>query len=90
MRPETIVDILSQMRQGEWFGFNGKEHVYANLVIRSDDEKPTQEWIEEELTRQQRVWDAAKVAKQDRLASVKSKLEALGLTTEEVQDAFGL
>ena len=34
--------------------------------------------------------DAAKIAKQERLASVKSKLEALGLTTEEVQEAFGL
>jgi len=33
---------------------------------------------------------AEQVAKQDRLASVKSKLEALGLTAEEVQDAFGL
>jgi len=33
---------------------------------------------------------AEQVAKQDRLASVKSKLEALGLTTEEVQDAFGI
>jgi hypothetical protein len=30
------------------------------------------------------------VAKQERLDSVKSKLEALGLTTEEVQEAFGL
>ena len=34
--------------------------------------------------------DAAKIAKQERLASVKSKLEALGLTTEEVREAFGL
>ena len=33
---------------------------------------------------------AEQVAKQERLASVKSKLEALGLTTEEVQEAFGL
>jgi hypothetical protein len=57
MRPETIVDILSQMRQGEWFGFNGKEHIYANLVIRSDDEKPTQEWIEAELKRRQDAYD---------------------------------
>ena len=30
------------------------------------------------------------VAKQNRLDSVKTKLEALGLTTEEVKDAFGL
>ena len=30
------------------------------------------------------------VAKQNRLDSVKTKLEALGLTTEEVKVAFGL
>ena len=34
--------------------------------------------------------EADAAAKADRLASVKSKLEALGLTTEEVKDAFGL
>ena len=33
---------------------------------------------------------AEEVARQARLDSVKSKLEALGLTTEEVQEAFGL
>jgi hypothetical protein len=33
---------------------------------------------------------AAESAKQVRLASVKEKLESLGLTTEEVKDAFGL
>jgi hypothetical protein len=33
---------------------------------------------------------AAEVARQAKLDSVKSKLEALGLTTEEVQEAFGL
>ena len=34
--------------------------------------------------------EADAIAKQNRLDSVKSKLEALGLTTEEVQEAFGL
>jgi|TARA_R110002072_G_scaffold192829_1_gene349953 hypothetical protein len=34
--------------------------------------------------------DADAAAKVDRLVSVKEKLEALGLTTEEVKDAFGL
>ena len=34
--------------------------------------------------------DADAIAKQNRLDSVKSKLENLGLTTEEVQEAFGL
>ena len=33
---------------------------------------------------------AEEVARQVKLDSVKSKLEALGLTTEEVQEAFGL
>jgi len=33
---------------------------------------------------------AEKLARQAKLDSVKSKLEALGLTTEEVQEAFGL
>ena len=34
--------------------------------------------------------DAAKVTEQERLASVKEKLEGLGLTTEEVKTAFGI
>ena len=34
--------------------------------------------------------DADAAAKANRLASVKGKLKSLGLTTEEVQDAFGL
>ena len=34
--------------------------------------------------------DAADAEKQERLTSGKTKLEALGLTTEEVKDAFGL
>ena len=34
--------------------------------------------------------DADTIAKQNRLDSVKSKLENLGFTKEEVQEAFGL
>jgi len=34
--------------------------------------------------------EADAIAKQNKLDSVKSKLEALGLTSEEVQEAFGL
>ena len=90
MRPNSMEDILVYMHTGPWFGFGGKEKSYANLIIHSDDEKPTQEWLEAELTRQQEEWDAEQTLKQERLASVKSKLEALGLTSEEVQEAFGL
>ena len=48
----------------------------------------------EQITAKQAVLviqkEADAAAKANRLASVKSKLEALGLTTEEVQDAFGI
>ena len=90
MRAKNIEDILVYMHTGQWFGFGGKEKTYANLIIHSGDEKPTQEWLEDELTRQQNEWDAEQIAKQERLDSVKSKLEAIGLTTEEVKEAFGI
>jgi hypothetical protein len=90
MKPEHIEDVLVHLHSGQWFGWNNKDKVYANLVIHGDQEKPTEEWLEAELTRQQGAWDAEQTSKQERLDSVKSKLEALGLTTEEVQEAFGL
>ena len=34
--------------------------------------------------------DAENTARQEKLDSVKSKLETLGLTTEEVKEAFGI
>ena len=90
IRPETIEDVLVYMHVGQWFGFNGKEKTYDNLIIHTGDEKPTKEWLESELSSQQSAWDSDKSAKKSRLESVKTKLEALGLTTEEVKDAFGL
>ena len=91
MRPEHIEDVLIFLHSGPWFGWSDTENrVYANLVIHGDQEKPTQEWLEEELTNQQEAWDAEQVSRQAKRDSAKSKLEALGLTTEEVQEAFGL
>jgi len=90
-RPEHIENILVGLHSGQWFGWSDAHNkVYANLVISSDHDKPTQEWLETELKNQQDAWDEEQVAKQERLASVKSKLEVLGLTAEEVKDAFGL
>jgi len=54
------------------------------------DPQPTQEELEVAWVEAQQVADADVTAKANRLASVKSKLEAMGLTTEEVQDAFGI
>ena len=92
MKPEHIEDVLVHLHSCQWFGWSdAKNKVYDNLVIHhADKEKPSQVWLEAELSRLQARWDADQIAKQERLASVKSKLEALGLTTEEVKDAFGL
>ena len=57
MRAKNIEDILVHMHTGQWFGFGGKEKTYANLIIHSDDEKPTQEWLETELKSQQDAYD---------------------------------
>ena len=91
MKPEHIEDVLVHLHSGQWFGWSdSKNKVYANLVIHGDQEKPTQEWLEAELTRQQEAWDAEQIAEQGRLVSAKTKLESLGLTTEEVKTAFGI
>ena len=50
----------------------------------------TAEQITEKQTALVAQAEADATAKQNRLDSVKGKLEALGLTTEEVKDAFGL
>ena len=58
MKPEHIEDILVALHSGQWFGWSDAYNkVYANLVIHSADEKPTQEWLEEELARQQDAYD---------------------------------
>ena len=91
MEPEHIEDVLVHLHSGQWFGWNNKDKVYSNLVIHhADKEKPTKEWLEAELSRLQAKWDVDQIAKQERLASVKSKLEVLGLTAEEVKEAFGI
>ena len=54
------------------------------------DPQPTQEELEVAWVEVQQVADADTAAKANRLVSAKSKLEALGLTPEEVKEAFGI
>ena len=54
------------------------------------DPQPTQEELAAAWIEAQQVADADTTAKANRVASVKSKLETLGLTTEEVKEAFGI
>ena len=58
MRPEHIENILVTLHPGQWFGWsNSKNKVYANLVVHSADDKPTQEFLEAELKSQQAAYD---------------------------------
>lgn len=46
--------------------------------------------VNNEINRLQAQEEQDKINKEARIASVKAKLEALGLTTEEIKDTFGL
>ena len=52
--------------------------------------QPSEAEIETAQAEWKSEYDAEQVAKSDRIASAKAKLEALGLTTDEVKDAFGI
>jgi len=67
----------------------------------SNEDSSTLEWlngttpisksdIESKMAELQVEFDAEQIAKPLRLASAKTKLEGLGLTTEEVKEAFGI
>ena len=68
---------------------NDGDGVYIKEWL-SDKPNPTTADIEIAHAEWQAEYDAEQIAKQERLASAKSKLEALGLTTEEVKEAFGI
>jgi hypothetical protein len=91
MKPEHIEDVLVDLHTGQWFGwldFNNK--VYDNLVIHyAGKEKPTKEWLETELKRQQEAWDAEQVAAAEAKSSAIGKLKALGLNDAEIASITG-
>ena len=90
MKPEHIEDILVALHSGQWFGWSdSKNKVYANLVIHSADDKPTQEWLEAELIRQQDAWDAEQAAAAETKSSASEKLKALGLNDAAIASITG-
>jgi hypothetical protein len=80
--------ILIRKYPGQEWVLNGDE--YEGLDWVSDTPKPTKEELDG-------LWDEVyaeieneKQAKVDAKSSAVSKLEALGLTVEEIKEAFGL
>tara|TARA_R110000824_G_scaffold316476_1_gene503697 strand:- start:278 stop:544 length:267 start_codon:yes stop_codon:yes gene_type:complete len=54
------------------------------------DPQPTQEELEVAWVEAQQASDADAIAKKNKLDSVRTKLSNLGLTTEEVKEAFNI
>ena len=57
-----LQDYLMTLHTGQWFGFNG-EHTYANLVIHSDDAKPTEQECIDGVAALQAEYDSQEYAR---------------------------
>ena len=102
-RPNHIMDVMRKQHGGCWYSFGGKEPVYENIVldpviwdntvndtIPNPYEIPSKEFLEAELVRLQAKWDVDQIEKEENLVSAKAKLENLGLTVDEIKEAFGI
>ena len=55
----TLENYLVGLRSGQWFGWSdSKNKVYANLVIHSDDAKPSESDCTDGVAALQTAWDA--------------------------------
>ena len=85
----TLEDYLMRLHTGQWFGFVG-EHIYANLVIHSDDAKPTEQECTDWLAALQTTFDNAKTKQESDKTNANNKLKALGLTDDEIKAIKGI
>jgi hypothetical protein len=83
-----IIIILSTKYFGCEWTLEGDS--YQGLTWLSDTPKPTKKQLEDLWPEVQAELEAKAQAKIDAKASAIAKLEALGLTVEEVEVAFGL
>ena len=83
-----IATILSRKYAGSEWTLDGDD--YTGLTWLSDTPKPTKSVLEKLWSEVQAEIVAEAQAKLDAKASAIAKLEALGLTVEEVSVAFGL
>jgi hypothetical protein len=83
-----IAIILTKKYAGHEWILDGED--YEGLTWLSKTPKPTKEEIEDSWSQVQAQIEADAQSKIDAKASAIAKLEALGLTVEEVEVAFGL
>lgn len=83
-----IAQILSRKFEGALWTLDGDE--YAGLTWLSEGDAPTEAQLKKLWPTVEAEIAAEKQAKEDARLSAIAKLEALGLTVDEVQAAFGL
>lgn len=83
-----IALILTHNYQGKLWSLIGDS--YEGLDWLDESDKPTEQELQDQWEEVQAKVAAAEQAKIDAKASAISKLQALGLTVEEVEVAFGL
>jgi hypothetical protein len=60
----TLEDYLVQLHTGQWFGWtDNKNKVYANLVIHSEDAKPTEQECTDGVASLQAEYDSQEYAR---------------------------
>ena len=91
-RPNHIEDYLITLNEGSWFGWSdNKNKVYENLIIHdSSKTKPTEQECTDGLAQLQADYDQAITDSTNKKASAKKKLQDLGLTVDEIKEAFGI
>ena len=84
-RPNHIEDYLVRVRTGQWFGWSdSKNKIYANLIMHKGDTPPTEQECTDGLAQLQADYDNGKTKQETDKASANAKLQALGLTDDEI------
>jgi len=86
-RPNHIMDYLTTVRAGQWFGWakgDAPRMVYANLIVHDGGSKPTEQECTDGLAAMQTAYDDAKTKQAADKTSGNNKLKALGLTDDEI------
>ena len=76
----TLQDYLVQLHTGQWFGWSdSKNKTYANLIIHSDDAKPTEQECTDGVAALQAAYDGDAYKRTRELAyeEVKEQLDQL-------------
>tara|TARA_B100000508_G_scaffold87263_1_gene67938 strand:- start:45 stop:422 length:378 start_codon:yes stop_codon:yes gene_type:complete len=57
-RPDHIMDYLTRLREGDWYGFSDKNNqVYSTLIVHDGGYKPTETECNDGLKALQDAWD---------------------------------